>query len=816
MAKAPADPAAPAASGASPDAPGAAAPPRRRGWLGRLLRSLSAYLLGVAAVLALLAGALGWLLYTEAGTGWLLARVPGLKVSGATGSLLGGFGAQQVELPLPGEGARLQLHDLRWSPPRLRAGSGSVWLRVGIDELQARRIDLHLAEGPSTASEPPASLALPVGLDVAALQVDALHIDGLDTPLRGLHARVGLGVDGGARHRVDALRGQWDRLHFSGQAQVGTGGRLPLAAALQLTQAPGSAGDWGAALQLQGPLAEPTLQAQLRGRSSPERPAQTLDASAVLHPFAAWPLGELQAQARALDLSALHADAPRTALDLDASARTDGFDQPAAMELALDNHDAGRWNEGRLPLRRLRLAAQARPDDPTRLELSAFDAELGSARAAAGRITGSGQWTPADWHFDTRLSALQPSLLDARAPRMRLDGRVQLTGSARQPGPRPGCGGGARPARRPAAGPRDGAAGAAAAGRARAGAAHRAARAAGATGGAQASLERHADARIAQRRLGGARPGRPARLRPAALVAGARGLGVAARAAPAQRQGRFRSGAARGWQAERRCSSWPACAGAPIGVEPSLLAGVPLSGRHAWQGAPDGSAQGQLQLLADDNRLQADAQLDQRNAGAADRWTVKADLPALKRLQPIWALLPDHDGPAKLAGKLSADAHIDGRWPALSTQGRLQADALQLDTLKIEHVDPAGRWAAGPPRRWMPRCCCSGCATANAPPSRSRSNSKARRVRTGWPSAPNRRRCRRPGWRRSRPRRRAPPPSARWRGSRAGRRGLGRGRLAPARRLEGRRTARRRQGRCRGCRSSHSTSSCCGPMACCA
>ena len=695
MAKAPTDPAASAAPPGAPGAPGAAAPPpSRRGWLGRLLRSLSAYLLGVAAVLGLLAGALGWLLYTEAGTGWLLARVPGLKLEGQTGSLLGGFGAQQVELPLPGEGARLQLHDLRWSPPRLRAGSGSVWLRVGIDELQARRIDLHLAEGPSTASEPPASLALPVGLDVAALQVDALHIDGLDTPLRGLHARVGLGVDGGARHRVDALRGQWDRLHFSGQAQVGTGGRLPLAAALQLTQAPGSAGDWGAALQLQGPLAEPSLQAQLRGRSSPERPAQTLDASAVLHPFADWPLGELQAQARALDLSALHADAPRTALDLDASARTDGFDQPAAMELALDNHDAGRWNEGRLPLRRLRLAAQARPDDPTRLELSAFDAELGSARAAAGRISGSGQWTPADWHFDTRLSALQPSLLDARAPRMRLDGRVQLTGSGFDSPDRDQAAVAVR-------GQLDG----------------RLLDRATAPP-VQLRLDARAQAlRIELRELlaqsGGARASLDGTLTRASRSAGwaARGRASLRDFDPlpwwpgpedsAWRRGPHRLNAKGDFDlalpAGGTGAALPQLARlrgrAEIGVEPSLLAGVPLSGRLAWQGAPDGSAQGQLQLLADDNRLQAEAQLDQRNAGAADRWTVKADLPALKRLQPIWALLPGHDGPAKLAGKLNADARFDGRWPALSTQGRLQADALQLDTLKIEHVE--SRWTLG-------------------------------------------------------------------------------------------------------------------------
>ena len=407
----------------------AAPPPSRWRPLRSLALSFGTSLLGLASALALLLAAGWWLLYTEAGAQWLLPQLPGLKISGIRGSLLGEFSAQQVELPLPGEGARLRLQELGWSTPRLRPPQGSLWLRVEFDELRATRVDLALSDEPSSDSEPPRNLEMPVGLEVKRLSIGEFHIEGLDTPLRQLSAHLSLGADGGALHRLDDLRLDWDRLRAEGRVQVATTDGLAVDATAMLSQQPAGSGDWRAALRLAGPLAAPQLQANLSAQAAPTRPAQTLDANAALRPFAAWPLGELQAHARGLDLSALHSEAPATTLDLDASARTQGLDVPAALQLSLNNRDAGRWNEGRLPLRSLTLQVAARPDEPSQLEIQAFEAELGGTRGAAGRISGSGRWNPATWRLDTRLSALRPSLLDARAPDMRLDGRVQLDGS---------------------------------------------------------------------------------------------------------------------------------------------------------------------------------------------------------------------------------------------------------------------------------------------------------------------------------------------------------------------------------------------------
>jgi translocation and assembly module TamB len=678
-----------------PAAPPAPPPRRRAHWAWRLLGSWSTFLFGLAGVLGLLAAGCWWLLYSEGGARFVLARVPQLQAEGVAGSLLGGLSAERIELSLPGEDARLKLQGLQWSALRLRPAIGGLWLRIGIDELRVQRIDLQPDSGPSQSSDAPTSLALPLGLDIGALRIGELHIAGLDTPLRELRARLSLGADDGARHQVEALQLAWDRLRVTGRAQVATGGSLDLDAALELSRQPGAQGQWQAALQLTGPLAAPQLQARLRAQTAPSRPAQTLDASATLRPFAAWPLGNLQASARALDLSALHSDAPRTALDLDASAKTEGRDVPAAIDLGLSNRDAGRWNEGRLPLRALTLQLKARPDDPSRLDVSAFDAELGSARAAAGRLRGGGQWAPDGWRAETRLTALRPALIDARAPDMRLDGRLQLDGS------------GFDTASPDAAtvvlrGQLDGTL---------------------LGQGPKQPVQMRLDARLNALRID---------LRELLAQSGEARASLQARATRRTRnagwalsgQGTLRDFDPLPWWPGREDSPWrkgpyrlnakadvdlqlpPSLGSGPalqqlarlrgradVGLEPSRLAGVPLSGTLALAAGADGRPSAKLQLDADGNRLRADARLDTGADGGSDHWDLKADMPALKKLQPLWGLLLPAGSDVRLAGKLQAGATLDGRWPMLATKGRLQTAELQVGELQVKTGD--ARWNLG-------------------------------------------------------------------------------------------------------------------------
>ena len=138
----------------------------------------------------------------------------------------------------------------------------------------------------------------------------------------------------------------------------------------------------------------------MRAAATATHPAQSLDARALIRPLAAWPLGALDASVRALDLSVFAGALPATALTGEARATTSGIDVPATVSLALANARAGRWNEGLLPVRRLRAELRARPDDPGIVEVEELSAELGSAAAAAGGIVGRGRWARPDWNVD--------------------------------------------------------------------------------------------------------------------------------------------------------------------------------------------------------------------------------------------------------------------------------------------------------------------------------------------------------------------------------------------------------------------------------
>jgi len=92
------------------------------------------------------------------------------------------------------------------------------------------------------------------------------------------------------------------------------------------------------------------------------------------------------------------------------------------------NAAAGRWNEGRLPLRSAKLALAAQPDHAADITLSSLLAELGNTQAAAGTVQGQGEWRNGRWTLATTVQALQPAQLDARAPAMQLAGTLGLSG----------------------------------------------------------------------------------------------------------------------------------------------------------------------------------------------------------------------------------------------------------------------------------------------------------------------------------------------------------------------------------------------------
>ncbi len=673
----------------------------------RVGRWLALMMLVVALLLAAAVGSLLWSLRSEPGTTWLLSQLPNVKVTGARGAVLGDFAAEQVEVQLPGVGNRLLLTGVHWRGLRVerlwgrRTDSGAPVLRIVIDELRAARVDVQTTPDPKAPPlTAPTDLRLPFELDVAQLSVTELHVPTLtDKPLRELQARLHLGAEAGALHRVDDLRVAWDRLRAEGAARIATGGGLPLQANLKLTQ-DASAADapaWLAQATLAGPLAQPALQATLRRPATATQREQSLDANATLRPFAAWPLGELRASTQALDLSAFSSSAPVTALSGQAVAASSGFDQPARIAVELGNAEAGRWNEGKLPLRTLKLELSARPNDPRTLDVQALQADLGSVQHPAGHITGSGRWTPQRWQLDATLAALQPSRLDARAAEMQLSGPVTLVGR---------------------------------------------------------------DFDVAERRaidvkaeLSGAVQQRgPARAATLLLDASATALKVDVRrfvasagGAKASASGALQRADERApWQAKGEAALvdfdplpwWSGPADSPWRKGPhrlngkatldvllpapvfdvrltwgerlaalqgkadvdmartSVLAGVPLSGTASLRHSGSGPLQTVLKLDAAGNTLEAAGSIATGpSAGSADRWTLAVAAPALDRLTPLWRLLQPAGADATLGGAVNASAKLSGRWPALTTEGQLDATELRFARTRIRQAQ--AKWQAG-------------------------------------------------------------------------------------------------------------------------
>ncbi len=198
----------PAPSAPAPAAPPPASKPRvARRWASALAWTLAPIVLG----LGLLWAALWWMLNDEHGTRWLLDAVPGVSVAAPSGSLIGNFAAERVEIALPGvAGDRIIITGLRWSGLALGwPQADTSWLRIQAERVQAERVDVQIAA--SDPNEPlltrPHDLSLPVEVEVRALHVDALHAAAIgETPLRDLDASLSLGADGGTAHRLDDPR----------------------------------------------------------------------------------------------------------------------------------------------------------------------------------------------------------------------------------------------------------------------------------------------------------------------------------------------------------------------------------------------------------------------------------------------------------------------------------------------------------------------------------------------------------------------------------------------------------------------------------
>ncbi len=715
----------------------AARVPVPRRWLRWFGWSAALALLSLVLLVGGLGAGLWWSVRSEAGSAWLVSRLPGIDVTAPRGVLLGDFETGRVVVKLSGSD-QIVLTGLGWRGLQLaRSKAPGLWARVSFADLHASRIDVLLTPS-DAAMTPPTHLQLPVQIDIEALQVGALHADVLgDNPLRNLRARVHLGAADGAEHRIDALSAAWDRLQAQGAARIDTLAPFTIDAKLEVSQAqmaaasggsaapatPGAASlieltTWQATLALAGPLDAPTLNASVQSQATALHPAQSLSAQAGLRPFATWPLADLQAETRAFDLSALSSSAPVTAWTGQVTVQSTAIDRPIAAQIMLSNEMAGRWNDGFVPLRHLTAELSARADDPSTVELKAFDAEFGTKLQTGGSLSGSGRWSPDRSTLTATLQALQPSLLDARAPAMSIGGPLSLVIAT------PGG---------PAAAPAVAAASSAAV--------------PPVTTGPHLELQFDLTGALSPSvGLGQVETaGKTVRLKLDALadtqhltlreMRASAGSALATLVGEASRTSTGAPWQAKGhatlvefdplpWWPGRTDSPWrrgtnrinaagdfdltlPPDLSAPLNawrgsatlaIVRSIVAGTPVDGSASLRSVDSGLAEAALALQVADNRLQAQGRFDttvRPNAlnGRTDRWNISLDAPTLADLEPLWRLVQAPGSDATLAGALTASATVDGRWPAITTQGELSASGLRIGGAAVQQA--SAHWNAG-------------------------------------------------------------------------------------------------------------------------
>ncbi|WP_343622208.1 translocation/assembly module TamB domain-containing protein [Roseateles puraquae] len=381
----------------------------------RSLRVLRASLIGLVAIVVLVAGIVAWLLHRPSGGAWLLAHLPGVQIEEPQGSLMGEFSARRLVITWPGGSA--ELRGLRWKGLGLTASSGLLLAEeLSVDELNVR------SQGSNEPLQPPPDLSLPLGVQIGSLRIARLSWAPDQPPLLGLEAQLDLPRRG--THQIQLKAARWQHLTMSGKARIDSAAPLQTDATVTVRQTEATDLPWTAIAAVTGPLA------RLQAKAELEAAHQTLKAAGEVQPFAPWPVNVLKLQAEQLNVAALMPGLPRTALTGNAELKAPARDAEATLQAELRNTAAGRWDQGALPVSRLVLAVAGKPTQLDSLRLTALDADL----PGGARVQGRGQRdAEGRWQLEARVQGLRPEALDARATPARLDGPLTLAGSKTGP-----------------------------------------------------------------------------------------------------------------------------------------------------------------------------------------------------------------------------------------------------------------------------------------------------------------------------------------------------------------------------------------------
>ncbi|MGA3703623.1 translocation/assembly module TamB domain-containing protein [Ralstonia nicotianae] len=361
-----------------PTRPDAPIPPGR-GWGRRLLRWAGLLVAFVLLAVAALCGWLVWALQSPTGTAqlWSLAtRFGHAHVSGrlAGGTLRDGLSLRDLHVRAGGTEVRIDHVEGRWAITR------GPW-HARFAYLSAGNVDVTLhPSGPTPPSGLPASLTLPLALDVDRLAVDRLAIR-QGTSTTELKALAGSLHTDGSHHNVllDSVDTPAGRLaatlRMAGTRPYPLTGAATLAAQFE---AGGQRREASVSAQLSGSLE--ALRIDATGTGAGLTAQARIDAT----PFGALPFTRAVVSAEQVNPRAFAPGAPEAALSVHADLRPDA--QATTLTVAgpvqIDNAQAGPLDRQRLPLQSLR--AQVRLTEAAQ-QLTGLDVRL----PGGAQVTGS-------------------------------------------------------------------------------------------------------------------------------------------------------------------------------------------------------------------------------------------------------------------------------------------------------------------------------------------------------------------------------------------------------------------------------------------
>lgn len=381
--------------------------------LGLVVLVLIAFVVSIAAVFYLIKTVDGQRTLFGAVQSWSNGLV---TVVEPAGDIRSNFFAKEVQIALPS--ARVVVRNLTYSladydlrPPRFH-----------FDRLSAAEVDVITR--PNEPTPPPKSLELPFALVVDTLTIGKLsvHAEKTEAAKSTVITEISGAINLGAKaHLVKLASATIETLHVNGDATLAPQAPLTLKATVAARQA--IKGDatgipWTASLTADGPL--DNFEVTVTARAAD----QSLDATALVQPFASMPLSALAARFDRFDVSKLVPSAPATTLTGKADIALIR-DQPMRVVVEATNATPGPLDRKLLPVSALKISASGTPENAV---IDAFNAQLSGSKGNAGRITGSGTWKTGPWQLAFDASDVKLAELHARWPAMQVGGRVTATG----------------------------------------------------------------------------------------------------------------------------------------------------------------------------------------------------------------------------------------------------------------------------------------------------------------------------------------------------------------------------------------------------